>query len=176
MRSQIKTLACVAASGGLFIAVLTAGQAQATNTGQPHEDRVWFVAGSVTAESPGPGWQPIGPVSLTEVGGEDADGPAFDPRAYPPGAAVRLRYVANGTTLGVPNCMRMFDASTQTEVPGTRHCFTPPADRSRLYFTVQTGVLHLAATRHVYNLQAELATGQGAPAVLRAELIINWTE
>ena len=177
MRSQIKTLACVAAAGGLFIAVLPATQAQATNTGQPHEARIDITSGDAAGTTTG--WKPIGPVSAFQTGAEASDGPAFNPAAYPTGATVRLRYVAGGERGKPGSCLRLYDVTAQQAIAGTEHCINIPNDVPTLekYLTVQTGPLRLAPGLHVYNLQEQPAVPYARwVTVARSELIINWTE
>ena len=165
--------AAAVVTGGVVVAVLTATGApgQATTTGQPHEARIVLATGQPTSAD----WQPVGPVYMSAAGVELADGTMFDPRAYPAGAAVRLRYVAGVARGDSGGCVRLYDSSTQQPVPGTHTC---PSDASDApypwrYTGFTSAALHLPTANHLYTVQVKQG-GQG-PMVAHAELVISWT-
>ena len=177
MRGHFGVLAAGAATVVLAAMLLTVGKAEATSTGQRHEARVFVTAGRVVA--PSTGWQAVGPIPDVYGGADQADGPRFDPGAYPAGAAVRLVYVAGGERGRPGACLRLYDVTAGRTVPGTQQCIRVPADAPKVeqYATVETGPLQLAAGRHLYNMQQQPAEPYAKwIQVPRAELVITWTE
>ena len=176
MKGHFSALAAGAAAA-LLIGALTTGQAQATNTGQPHEARIILGTGVAIAQQWG--WQPIGMVG-GGAGSVDTAGSGveIDTRDYPAGAIVRVRHNAGDQNGATGGCVRFYDATAGRPVAGSQTCLAVPASNPGAYeySRFASGPLRLPAAAHVYVVQIVGDNLDRGPYVTRSELVINRTE
>ena len=99
---------------------------------------------------------------------------AFDAGDYPSSSVFRLEVIidlgADQTT-----CVRLFDLTTNSDIPGSTMCATGapnPPDRRRL----RSDPLTLPAGEHEYTLQGKSQVSIGGSSVQFSRIIVEWTE